>query len=62
MSLLLTTVGDGAGDVGAIGGEPRQRFRRQVERDHGRAALLDEVAADRLAHHAEADEADGFVV
>ena len=50
---------------------PRSRRRRRaaapsgsgdkVERNDALAALLHEIAADRLAHHAKADEADGLV-
>ena len=61
-SLCLTTSATEARDLGAFRTQPRQRLRRKVERDHALAALLHEIAADRLAHHAEADEADGLVV
>ena len=49
-------------DLGAVGAQPRQRLGRKIEREHAPAALLHEIAADRLAHHAEADEADRLVL
>jgi hypothetical protein len=51
----------GHGDRGTFFTQPSQRLRREVERDNGCAALPHEVAADRLAHYAEPDEADGPV-
>ena len=39
-------------------GEPGQRLGAQVVRQHGTAGAAGEVAAHRLAHHAEADEAE----
>jgi hypothetical protein len=40
---------------------PRQRLGREIERQHALAAFLHEIAADRLAHYAKADEADSPV-
>jgi hypothetical protein len=59
---LPDNVGGGGRDVGAVGTQSRQRLRRHIERNDALAALLDEVAADRLAHHAKADEAECIVV
>ena len=55
-------VGNGSANLGTIGTQARQGLRRQVECDHALAALLHEIAADRLAHHTKPDEADSFIL
>lgn len=47
-----------AGGLHAAGGEPVERLGARVVREHARAALQRQVAADGLAHHAQADETD----
>jgi hypothetical protein len=59
---LLDQFGSGGRDVGAVGTQPRQWLRRQIMGKDALAALLHEIAADRLAHHAKADEADSPVL
>src|SRR5215472_14251324 len=58
---LRDEVADCARDCSAIGKQPLQRLGGKVECDDARTALFHEVAADRLAHHAEPDEADALI-
>jgi len=55
---LLDHIGNGGCDLRPVGPQPRQWLRRQIKGKQALAALLHEIAADRLAHHAEAYEAD----
>src|SRR3954468_3836817 len=49
-------------NFGALAAQPRQGLGCQVEGKHALAALVQEIAADRLPHPPKADEADGLVV
>jgi hypothetical protein len=59
---LLDDIGDRACDLGALRPQPRQRLGCEIEHDYALAALLHQIAADRLAHHTDADEAGAFVI
>ena len=50
-------ISTGGAAVTPFGGQARQRLRPQVVRQHRLARAAGEMAAHRLAHHAEPDEA-----